>query len=141
MSDQGYAGDITPQEAWEMLAGEADTVLVDVRTPAEWSYVGIPDLESIGKRPLLVPWALYPDNQINPTFMVDMASVGARRDQKLLFLCRSGVRSRAAAIAMTDAGYGPCHNIASGFEGDRDENRHRGTVGGWKVDGLPWIQG
>lgn len=141
MSDQGYAGDISAQEAWRMLETDPRAMLVDVRTQAEWAYVGIPDLSHIEKQPLFIPWALFPAMEPNPNFVDQLAKVHTDREAPLLFLCRSGVRSRAAAMAMTARGYVACYNVAAGFEGDLDPARHRGTLAGWKVGGLPWIQG
>ncbi len=141
MSDQGYAGDITPSEAWRILAEDPRAVLVDVRTPAEWGYVGVPDLSALGKRPLFASWALFPTMQINDGFVDEVIGTGIPADAPVLFICRSGVRSRAAAIALARRGYETCFNVAGGFEGDPDGQRHRGTVNGWKVEGLPWIQG
>lgn len=134
-----YAGDISPKEAWDLLCSDARAVLVDVRTPAEWAYVGIPDLVGIAKKPVLVPWVDFPAMQRNPRF-VDQVSAALEPEAPVVLICRSGVRSKAAAIALTAIGFGPCYNVASGFEGDPDGARHRGTVSGWKVDGLPWIQ-
>lgn len=134
-----YAGDISPKQAWELLCSDARAVLVDVRTPAEWAYVGIPDLAGIAKKPVLVPWVDFPAMQRNARF-VDQVGAALDAEAPVVLLCRSGVRSKAAAVALTAAGFGPCYNIASGFEGDPDAERHRGTVSGWKVDGLPWIQ-
>jgi rhodanese-related sulfurtransferase len=139
--DGPYAGDVTPTEAWEILNTRSEAVLIDVRTPAEWAYVGLPDLSTVGKQPLLVPWALFPGMTINPDFGAEVESTVADRDAPLLFICRSGARSRAAAIAMTARGYTSCYNVASGFEGDPDPQRHRGTISGWKVEDLPWVQG
>ena len=136
-----YAGDISPRQAWDILTAEPGSMLIDVRTPAEWNYVGIPDLGGLGKKPLFVPWLFFPSMEVNPQFAEHLESARLDRDKALLFICRSGARSRAAAIAMTARGYTRCYNIASGFEGDPDHTRHRGTVNGWKVDGLPWIQG
>lgn len=141
MTMSRYAGDISPRQAWEMLTSEAGSVLVDVRTPAEWNYVGIPDLGGIGRKPLFIPWLFFPSMEINPQFVEHLESARLDPGVPLLFICRSGARSRSAAIAMTARGYSRCYNIASGFEGDPDPTRHRGTVNGWKVDGLPWIQG
>jgi rhodanese-related sulfurtransferase len=78
---------------------------------------------------------------VNPDFAGQVAAAGVERDAALLIICRSGIRSKAAAIALTAAGFGPCYNVATGFEGDPDPTKHRGTVNGWKVDGLPWVQG
>ena len=139
--DSDYAGDVTPTKAWELLKSEPGTVLIDVRTDAEFNYVGRPDLSSLGKYVALVMWVRFPDNAQNLDFVANVKSMGVKPDQKLLFLCRSGVRSRYTAAAMTDAGFPYCFNILEGFEGDKDEDGHRGTIGGWKVEGLPWLQG
>jgi rhodanese-related sulfurtransferase len=141
MPHSPYAGDILPQQAWEILNANPQAVLIDVRTPPEWQFVGIPDLSSLGRQPLFVPWALYPAMEINRDFAAHVAVAAKEPDAPLLFLCRSGGRSRSAAVAMTAAGYQACYNIAGGFEGDPDAQRHRGTLNGWKVDGLPWLQG
>ena len=139
--DGDYAGDVTPSEAWEMLKSEPDTVLIDVRTDAEYNYVGRPDLSSLGKYVALVMWVRFPDNARNLDFVANVKAMGMTPNQKLLFLCRSGVRSRHTAAAMTDAGFANCFNVLEGFEGDKDADGHRGTIGGWKVAGLPWVQG
>jgi rhodanese-related sulfurtransferase len=135
-----YAGDLSPEEAWQILFDDPRAVLVDVRTPPEWAFVGVPDLRLLGKEPLFVPWQLYPSMELNRTFAEHITDAAVPTDAPVLFLCRSGARSRAAAIAMTGQGYGACYNIAGGFEGDKDEKNHRGTVSGWKVSGLPWAQ-
>ena len=129
-----YAGDITPERAWQILATEESATLVDVRTKAEWSYVGLCDLTSLGKKPALIEWQSF------PTMAVNVDSLGASKDSPMLFLCRSGARSRSAAIAATGHGYMACYNVAGGFEGDADAERHRGRVNGWKAAGLPWVQ-
>ncbi|MCP4494771.1 MAG: rhodanese-like domain-containing protein [Gammaproteobacteria bacterium] len=136
-----YAGDITPQQSWDMLVAEADAILIDVRTDAEFAYVGIPDLAGLSKKPALVSWVLFPDNRLNSDFLVQVAEVTTDKNAPLLFLCRAGVRSRFAAAAVTKAGYHSCYNILQGFEGDKNSVGHRGRTGGWKVAGLPWQQG
>ncbi len=141
MTDDGYAGDVTPKKAWEMLAKEADAVLIDVRTNAEWGFVGIPDLSELGKELVRVPWQQFPTMELNDDFAGQVTENGVKRSSPLLFICRSGQRSQSAALAMTAAGYGPCYKVSDGFEGPPDAERHRGTVAGWKVDGLPWRQG
>ncbi len=135
-----YAGDITPEHAWQILATEESATLVDVRTKAEWSYVGLCDLSSLGKKPALIEWQSFPTMAVNDRFVEDVDSLGASEDAPLLFICRSGARSRNAAIAATGHGYKTCYNVAGGFEGDADEERHRGHVNGWKAAGLPWMQ-
>jgi rhodanese-related sulfurtransferase len=141
MNAPAYAGDISPSQAWKILNDDPAAVLIDVRTPAEWNYVGVPDLNSVGKQPLFVPWLFFPSMEVNQNFAEHLENAGLDREAPLLFMCRSGARSRAAAIAMTSRGFKKCYNVASGFEGDQDRTRHRGTVSGWKVEGLPWIQG
>ncbi len=141
MTNDSYAGDVDPRAAWKILQEQAGSWLIDVRTEAEWRYVGAPDLTSIGKQTLCISWLHYPANDPNDTFVEDVMADGVRPDQTVLLLCRSGQRSRAAAIALTARGYGRCYNVSEGFEGDKDGDGHRGTVGGWKIGGLPWAQG
>ncbi len=132
------------KEVWENLAANAQAVLIDVRTYAEWSYVGCVDLSSIGKRPILLEWLSFPGGQINGQFVeqlkAELEKLGIGQEADLYFLCRSGARSQAAAIAMTEAGYSRCHNVIEGFEGSLDADQHRGTTSGWKAEGLPWSQ-
>lgn len=142
MNGLKYAGDVSPRACWNALENNENAVLVDVRTPEEWAYVGIVDLAALARDPVYVPWLTYPKMAPNPDFTQALrARVGDDPDRPLFFLCRSGQRSAKAAAAMTALGYRQCHNIAHGFEGDRDAQGHRGTVNGWKVDGLPWVQG
>ncbi|MDE1174785.1 MAG: rhodanese-like domain-containing protein [Parvibaculaceae bacterium] len=137
-----YAGDISADEAWRTLAGNPQAVLVDVRTQPEWNFVGIPDLSPLGRDPVLVEWQTYPAMTVNRDFVKDVtSSLGAiGRDTPILLLCRSGARSRAAAIALSAAGFTHSYNVAGGFEGDLNEARQRGTANGWKASGLPWRQ-
>jgi rhodanese-related sulfurtransferase len=136
----GYAGDVTPSIAWKILSENKDAVLIDVRTRAEWNYVGLPELASVGKKPALLEWQVFPSMQPNPEFVSTLGSAIADKDTPLLFLCRSGVRSAAAARAMTAAGYSTCLNVADGFEGPMDAQGKRGSEAGWKASGLPWRQ-
>lgn len=147
MSDRspiGYAGDMSASEAYSLLEKDEAAVLVDVRTKAEWAYVGAPDLSSLGKQTLLIEWQEFPSMTLNPNFAATLekalADKGVAPNAPVLFLCRSGARSRAAAIAMTEAGHARCFNIADGFEGPLDKSRHRGAIDGWKAQGLPWSQ-
>lgn len=135
-----YAGEISPKDAWDRLLKDPSAHLIDVRTQAEWSYVGLPDLSLADKKPLLVSWLIYPAMTQNPLFAQQIQDLGLSKTDSLLFLCRSGVRSKAAAELMTGLGFDQCWNITDGFEGPLDPTRHRGTVAGWKVDGLPWTQ-
>lgn len=132
-------------EVWDRLKNEPDAVLVDVRTQAEWTFVGVPDLTELGKRPVLVEWQSFPGGQPNPSFAdqlkAELAALAAGPDASVFFICRSGSRSLSAAQVMAAAGYRSCHNVADGFEGPHDVARHRGAAGGWKANGLPWVQG
>ncbi len=137
---QAYAGNVTPKDAWNILDKQHNSYLVDCRTAAEWSFVGVPDLSSLGKDTMFVEWNRFPGGLENPDFVEEVKNSGMDQGSIILFLCRSGQRSIAAAIAMTDAGYANSYNILEGFEGDKNENSQRGTVGGWKLSGLPWQQ-
>jgi rhodanese-related sulfurtransferase len=133
------------EATWQHLASHPGSQLIDVRTRAEWTYVGIPDLGTIGKRAVLIEWQAFPDQTVDPRFAERLAdelrALDVQLDDDLFFICRSGSRSLAAAKAMAAAGYSACHNVAGGFEGALDDERHRGSIGGWKAAGLPWIQG
>ena len=133
-----YAGDRSVESAWSDLKGDADAVMVDVRTKEEWNFVGVPDMRSTGKELICVEWQTFPSGSPNPEF-IKQVKAQVNQDSKLYFLCRSGSRSRAAAIAMTAAGFNTCFNITDGFEGNLDDSDRRG-VGGWKAAGLPWCQ-
>jgi rhodanese-related sulfurtransferase len=140
-----YAGDLAPQQAWELLAQDSKAVLVDVRSQPEWSFVGLPDLSALKKKPLLVAWQTYtpsakPPMVPNSDFASAVEGAGVDKSAPVIFLCRSGVRSKAAAIAMTKRGFLRCYNFAGGFEGPHDDAHHRGRVSGWKAAGLPWTQ-
>ncbi len=136
--------DVDVQEVWKRLKEDPASVLIDVRTSAEWSYVGLPDLSSIGKQPILVEWQTFPGNEVNPRFVESLTGIldaaGVDKQAELFFICRSGARSRSAAQAMAEAGYLACRSVADGFEGPIDSNRHRGQLAGWKAAGLPWAQ-
>ena len=135
-----YAGDVTPQDAYAAVTGPERGVLVDVRTRAEWTYEGTPILPEDAPPLLLIEWVGFPDGAVNSSFVEQLRDAGIQEGTPLYFLCRSGVRSVAAATAATAAGLGPAHNILEGFEGVHDDQGHR-TVTGWKNAGLPWKQG
>jgi len=136
----GYAGDVEPETAFKILSENKDAILIDVRTRAEWNFVGTPELGAIGKKPALLEWQIFPTMQPNPEFVAALSGAVADKSTPLLFLCRSGARSAAAAKAMTAAGFGTCLNIVDGFEGPLDAQAKRGSAGGWKAAGLPWRQ-
>ena len=132
--------DISPSSSYEALRTDPDSMLVDVRTDAEWNFVGIPDLSATGKQPVLIPWQVYPSMGVNGAFVEHLRRAGATPLSKLHFLCRSGARSLAAAQAVQAAGFPNAYNVADGFEGPVDSEGHRGTTAGWKAEGLPWRQ-
>ncbi|MDF2846269.1 MAG: rhodanese-like protein [Oerskovia sp.] len=134
----GYAGDITPQQAWALLQSDPSAVLVDVRTDAEWRFVGIPDLASTGREPVLTQWVDV-TGRPNPAFVAELTAAGLSPERPVVFLCRSGARSIGAAKAATAAGLGPAYNVLEGFEGALDSTGRRGSDG-WRAAGLPWTQ-
>lgn len=131
---------LTPEEAWSFLQASEDTWLIDVRTPNEWTCIGVPDLKGAGSRLVLLSWRLWPAMEINPMFVAQLDERIPSEHEKLLFLCRSGGRSLAAAEAARKAGRQHTYNILNGFEGDLDAAGHRSSVGGWKFASLPWRQ-
>lgn len=139
-----HIDDVPVKDVWTKLQANSTAVLIDVRTRAEWAYVGLPDLSSIGKKPLLIEWQTFPDNKVDANFpqrlSAELERAGVGKDVELFFICRSGGRSAMAAKAMAAAGYLRCHNVADGFEGPLSPDRRRGATAGWKVAGLPWAQ-
>jgi rhodanese-related sulfurtransferase len=141
----GHVADVASAETWNRLAANPRAVLVDVRTRAEWAFVGIPDLTALGRQVVPFEWQSFPDSRIDAQFVerlsAALAAQGTAPDDEIYFICRSGGRSRMAAEAMTEAGFGRCFNVSDGFEGPLDGARHRGRIAGWKHAGLAWIQG
>ncbi|MGI9607682.1 MAG: rhodanese-like domain-containing protein [Acidimicrobiales bacterium] len=129
-----YTGDLSPTDAASVLAERDDAVLLDVRTEAEWSWVGVPAIENMR----FVEWVSWPSGERNPRFVAE-ATGGLDPEQPVVIICRSGGRSAAAADVLTDAGFVEVYNVLEGFEGDLDEDEHR--TGGWRGAGLPWRQG
>jgi rhodanese-related sulfurtransferase len=126
-----YAGAVSPIEAHQLAQHGAR--IVDVRTHAEWHYVGrVPDS-------ILIEWNRYPGGEPNPAFIDELAAC-CGRDDLVLLLCRSAVRSHAAATLAAQSGFGFVFNILEGFEGGRDSQGRRGFFGGWRNAGLPWEQ-
>ncbi len=139
----GYAGDITPEAAWALLTENPEAVLVDVRTSAEWKWVGVPDLTELGRDVVYIEW-VRSNGERNEQFLDDLAAAGVTGPSEgdsrpVVFLCRSGNRSIGSAELATEAGIAPSYNVLDGFEGNLDENGHRGGVG-WRAIGLPWRQ-
>lgn len=135
-----------PQAVWDTLEQDKNAVLIDVRTKAEWAFVGKPDLSSLGQEMLCIEWAEYPGMSKNPNFVTSVIEgLGGCDPTSVFFLCRSGVRSLSAAKAvaqmMAEHGFSfECVNVLEGFEGDMDAEKKRGGLNGWKARGLPWGQ-
>lgn len=144
MPGASYRGDVTVEAAWAALGAEPDAVLIDVRTEAEWAYVGVPSLDEFGKTPIFIEWQMFPTGDVKQDFaglvQAELEERGIDREASLFFICRSGSRSRSAAIAVTAGGFANCFNIGPGFEGPLNGDRHRSAVSGWRVAGLPWSQ-
>lgn len=131
-----YKGDVLPGEAYEHLQADPSAYLIDVRTAPEWAFVGVPAVDRL----IRLSWQVYPDMTRNTDFVSELERAGIDKDCQLFLICRSGQRSAAAASALTEAGFANCYNVAEGFEGDKNADGHRGSVGGWKHAGLPWVQ-
>jgi rhodanese-related sulfurtransferase len=148
-SEVVHIEDVSVLDTWDRLKADPRAVLVDVRTRAEWAFVGVPDLSSLGKQVLLIEWQSGPDyrpyNAIAADFARSTAAAlaerGATKTDEVFFICRVGVRSRMAAEAMAAAGYSRCRNVADGFEGPLGAERHGSQTGGWKYEGLAWSRG
>ena len=131
---------VTPKQAFQALLDDPSAKLIDVRTDAEWAFVGLPDLSEAGKQTVTVPWQLFPTMKVNEQFVAQLEAQGVSRDDRLYFICRTGGRSSQAALAAEAAGFASADNVADGFEGALDGDGHRGELSGWKADGLPWRQ-
>lgn len=144
-TDADRVEDVPVLETWKRLRGDPKAVLVDVRTRTEWAFVGVPDLSRLGRNVLLIEWQSFPDNRVATDFAnrleAELTARGVEKTDEIFFICRSGGRSRMAAEVMAAAGYSHCQNVADGFEGPMDADRHRGQIAGWKFEGLDWVQG
>ncbi len=129
-----YAGALTPADAAALIQAHPESHLVDVRTRAEWEWVGrVPGT-------VLIEWNTWPSGARNPDFERELLARVPEKTHPVLFICRSGGRSHHAAMAAANLGYLLAFNVLEGFEGDKDANGHRATLSGWKVAGLPWVQ-
>ena len=142
MPQAEYAGDVTAKDAWETLAEDPAAILVDVRTQVEWTLIGKPDLSSLGKEQIDIQWVTMQGP--NKNFVQELKQALEERevptDAPIYFMCQSGGRSKIAAQQCTGLGYTQAYNIAEGMEGDLDQHKHRNSLSGWKVAGLPWTQ-
>lgn len=125
---------LKPNEAWHFMQQNPNAILLDVRTKLEYSFVGHP----IGA--VHIVWKDEPDWNVNPNFAREVQQAVPDTAMPVLLLCRSGQRSMDAAIALEKAGYSNLVNVDEGFEGPLDDEKHRGTRGGWRFHGLPWEQ-
>ncbi|MEO8531430.1 MAG: rhodanese-like domain-containing protein [Deltaproteobacteria bacterium] len=139
-------GEVSPTQAQDLLRTDPNARLVDVRTQAEWEFVGVPDVSDLGQMLIGIEWAGYPGMIRNADFALQLEdALGGTATGPVLFICRSGARSLRAAEAfaahMAAKGQSVvCLNVLEGFEGDRNVDRHRGQLSGWKARGLPWQQ-
>ncbi len=142
MPEGNYAGDVSAKVAWTILEANPQAILVDIRTEVEWKLIGQPDLSSINKEPVYLQWVKM--SGVNADFVTELKQQleehKAATDTPIYFMCQSGGRSKMAAMQCAELGYTASFNIAEGFEGDLDEHKHRNSVSGWKVAGLPWVQ-
>ena len=131
---------LSPPEAFELLKNDPAAVFIDVRSSMEYLFVGHP----VGA--VHIAWIDDPDWEINPDFAKEVLAIAEKKSQEnplnatIILICRSGVRTIEAANALVDAGFSRVFQVAEGFEGDRDDNFQRSTVGGWRYHGLPWEQ-
>ena len=130
--------DVAPKQVWDALVSHPRAQLVDVRTDIEWAGIGVPDLAEAGKQPAMISWQVAPAMRVNEAFLDEMRAAGLTPEDHIYFLCRSGVRSTAAAAVAQAAGFPHAYNIADGFEGPPDGSGQRGRVAGWQAERLPW---
>lgn len=131
--------EITPSHAWEILSKTPSAKLIDVRTEPEWTYVGVPVLDVLGKSIIRNAWQLFPEMNANNDFVQSLRAA-AQAEDAVIFICRSGGRSLLAANLARTEGFHASYSVVGGFEGPADADGHRGTVAGWKHEGLPWRQ-
>ncbi|RIY00814.1 rhodanese-like domain-containing protein [Aureimonas flava] len=141
---RSYKGDVSVEECWSVLQSDPQSFLVDVRTSAEWNFVGFPLVPENGRDAVFAEWQNYPSMSVDAGFVervgAAVRAAGGSQESAIFFLCRSGARSMSSAAAMTAAGFSACHNVLDGFEGPPDPDGHRGNLAGWKAAGLPWRQ-
>ncbi len=123
-------------QAFRLLQDDAQAVLVDVRSCAEWDFVGVPLVDNY----VQVEWRMYPDMAVNPDFLAEVAAAGLTPQTPLVLLCRSGQRSREAGMFLLENGFSAVYNVVDGFEGTHNDYGHRRSVNGWVAAGLPWLQ-
>ena len=145
-SSPAIVDELGPQQAYEAMRSDETAVMVDVRTSAEWAFVGVPDLRETGQPLLTIEWARLPGMIRNEEFVSELLQhIGSEKPGRVFFICRSGARSMSAAQQLAGVCEQRgipvhCTNVAEGFEGDVDANGHRGQMNGWKAAGLPWRQ-
>ncbi|MDO8374712.1 MAG: rhodanese-like domain-containing protein [Polaromonas sp.] len=126
---------LLPKEAWALIQQQPDALFVDVRMEIESQYVGRPP------GVINIPWYEYPELKPDPkAFVLAVEKLAKSKDQPVVLLCRSGLRTVDAGIALEKAGFSNVVNVLDGFEGELDDNDQRGREGGWRFEGLPWTQ-
>ena len=145
-AETSQVDELAPEQAFQALTGTTASTMVDVRTNAERAFTGLPDLRTVDRPLWPIQWVKFPDMAPNASFREELLEhAGGEVPERLFFICRAGGRSMAAArrVAEQAEAIGQpvhCTNVAEGFEGDLDEEHHRGTRNGWKAKGLPWRQ-
>lgn len=127
---------LTAAQTAEALKADPGAVLVDVRTHAEWTYVGVPAVDGL----VTISWQDYPTGAVDPDFVQHVRDAGVTPDRAVFLICRSGARSQRAAEALAASGFTDLTNVSDGFEGDPDARGRRGFINGWRHAGLPWRQ-
>jgi rhodanese-related sulfurtransferase len=127
-------GHLTSPEAWDFLKEHPDARLIDIRSSMEFLFIGHP------KGCMHIGWMEEPDWDINPNFVEEIKAAQGNDEIPIVMICRSGNRSQKAGEQLLEAGLVNIYHISDGFEGDRDDNNHRGTLNGWRFHGLPWEQ-
>lgn len=131
---------LNPREAHEFLEKTPEALLVDIRSSMEYLFVGHP----VGS--IHIPWIDEPNWEVNPSFVEQITSLCKEKNEQkpedvpLVLLCRSGKRTLDAGDLLIAYGFSRVMHVDEGFEGDKDDNNHRGTLGGWRYHGLPWEQ-
>lgn len=125
---------LSPQQAYDILQQSPNTLLIDCRTEFEYYYVGHPT-DAVN-----IEWNSGLEFEVNPHFSDQVLRMAGRKDRQIILICRSGKRSVDAGLELEKHGFTNVSNVLEGFEGELDREHHRGTLGGWRMRGLPWRQ-
>ena len=141
--DSNEIKQISSKEAFEEINSNVGALLIDVRSELEWKKIGIPDLGDLNKRLVLLELQSMPSMEINQNFLAELEETLRNRNVKnVMFMCKAGVRSQAAAVKSISVLLNANKNIkicnvSDGFEG-KGFSIFGGITSGWKNSGLPW---